>query len=350
MTNLNTSHITIIAHNIDIVKSENAIIPAQKTAKTREKEEKILQKWSEKKLLATEIAKKLFKIGLVERGERMQLCSDIIEYTYCPDCGKWHVRKANLCRDRFCPICTWRLSLQRFGEMMKLLETINNTDGEHIRTWSLVTLTCKNCKLENLRETMETMSKAWNLTTAQRKLRPYFYGWARNAELTLNEKTREVHPHYHVLVAWYEDKSSLMIDKWMNACAKYGLKVSYKAQNATPINHWRGAEIPTEHESTELPKEFTKAVLETFKYSVKGSDLDQMTLKEFKEVVEQYARTRLISYGGNIKKLVADLRLNMEEVADDDIKLPLCRDCGSIELERLVYKWSFGDKAYTSLM
>ena len=350
MTNIQVPHISIIADNIEIVKGNISAISAQKTTKTREKEEKILQKWAEKKLLSHEIAKKMYKIGQFERGDRMQLCSDMIEYTYCPDCGRWHVKRANLCRDRFCPICSWRLSLQRFGEMLTLINKINETDGHNIKSWSLVTLTCKNCRLENLRDTMMLMSKAWNLTVTQRKVRPYFYGWARNAEITLNESTREVHPHYHILVAWYEDRSQTLIDKWIHACVKYGLDVSYKAQNASPINHWRGNEIPVEHEGTELPKEFTKAILETIKYSVKGSDLDKMTLGEFKNVVEQYARTRLISYGGRIKELVADLRLNMDEIKDEDIKVPICRDCGSVDLERLVYKWSFGNKAYSSLM
>lgn len=335
VVNVNAPSVIIISQNREKVKSE-----------TEEKTAKNLEKWAEKKIKSKKIALKLRQIGEEKRSKRMYFCADVLEYTHCPDCNSWHIKRANLCRDRFCPTCSWRLALQRFGEMQKLLSVISERDGKSIKGWSLVTLTVKNCKLDKLSETMENMSEAWKLVVNQRKLKPCFYGWAKSTELTLNERTREVHPHYHVLIAWYDNAEELLIHKWIHACLKKGLKVDIKAQNAQQVNYWKGNETPVEHCDSKVPEDFTKAILETFKYSVKGSDLESMSLKEFKAVVQQYARKRLISYGGKIKEYVKELRLEMEEVKDEDIQLNICRDCGAIELEKVAYKWAFGQNAY----
>lgn len=332
------------------VNAPSVIIISQKgqevKSKSDEKIAKKLEKWSEMKQKSKKIAIKLRNIGEEKRSKRMFFCADVLEYTHCSDCNTWHIKRANLCRDRFCPTCAWRLSLQRFGEMQKLLNVISARDGQRIKGWSLVTLTVKNCKLDKLAETMEQMSEAWKLTVNQRKLKPCFYGWAKSTELTLNERTREVHPHFHVLIAWYDIAEQILINKWIHACVKKGLTVDVKAQNAQQVNYWKGNDIPVEHCKSEVPEDFTKAILETFKYSVKGSDLETMSLKEFKLVVQQYARKRLISYGGYIKEYVKELRLNLEEVKDEDIQLNICRDCGALALEKIAYKWAFGQNAY----
>lgn len=338
VVNVNAPSVIIISQDKTVVKTQNSSIIEQN-----------LQKWVEKKHLSKKISIKLRRIGEEKRSIRMYYCADVLEYTKCNACNAWHIKRANLCRDRFCPTCSWRLSLQRFGEMKKLLSVINDKDGYNIKGWSLVTLTVKNCNLNDLSETLDKMSEAWKLTVNQRKLKPCFYGWAKSTELTLNERTREVHPHYHILVAWYDVADKLLIDKWLSACTNKGLTVDIKAQHAQQVNYWRGHETPTEHIKSEVADDFTKAVLETFKYSVKGSDLDSMSLKEFKTVVQQYANKRLISYGGKIKEYVKLLRLNMEEVKDEDIQLNVCRDCGAFELEKVAYKWAFGLKAYVKI-
>ena len=337
--------VIVNAPSVIIISQEDIKVKGQKEEKTEEK----LEKWAEKKIKSKKIAIKMRQIGEEKRAKRMYFCADVLEYSHCNECDTWHIKRANLCRDRFCPTCSWRLSLQRFGEMQKLLNVICERDGEKIRGWSLVTLTVKNCKLDKLSETMETMSEAWKLTINQRKIKPCFYGWAKSTELTLNEHTREVHPHYHVLIAWYEKADKLLISKWINACAKKGLKVDIKAQNAQQINFWRGNDVPVEHYDSKVPEDFTKAILETFKYSIKGSDLESMSLREFKAVIQQYARKRLISYGGKIKEYVKELRLEMDEVKDEDIELNICRDCGALELEKVAYKWAFGQNAYIKI-
>jgi plasmid rolling circle replication initiator protein Rep len=190
------------------------------------------------------------------------------------------------------------------------------------------------------------MAKAWNLTKQQRDIKPYMVGWARSVEITYNEDLKTFHPHYHCLIAWKNgNNGSLLINKWLQACNKYGLIANIKAQNVTPVQHLKNENGETVEVSQELPKEFTKAILETFKYSIKTSDIETMPLKAFKSLVEQYGGKRLIAYGGIIKDVARSKRA-LEDNINDDIEIESCKNCGSNELEQLIYKWSFGTKAY----
>lgn len=308
---------------------------------------KKVSKWQSKKIQSLRVAEKLNAIGEYRRSERMKQCGDILDYTYCPDCGQYHIKKANLCRDRFCPVCSWRLSLQRYGQMKNLMYNIMTAYPE-ITDWSLVTLTVKNCYLDDLHDTMQKMSRAWNLAITQRKVRPNLFGWARSVEITFNEDTRQFHPHYHIIIGWWSEMSQKLINKWLSACNKYGLIVSIKAQNAeqiTSITQHNGQTI----ENTEINEDFTKAVLETFKYSVKGSDIDKLNVAEFRTVLKQYGNKRLIAYGGKIKEYARLQETEMETVQDEDNDIRICRNCGNIDIERIIYKWSFGTNTYEIL-
>lgn len=333
-TNLN-SPIIIITNNI-----ENVNIDTESTIKrTFSKNEK----WKEKKMKSLLISQKLQAIGETRRAERMKNCGDVLEYSLCKECGEYHIKKANLCRDRFCPACSWRLSLQRYSEMKRLLMNIENAYPE-ITDWSLITLTVKNCYIDDLNEIMQKMSRAWNLAISQRSVRPVLFGWARSVEVTFNEDTRELHPHYHILIGWWENRSEDLIRRWMNACSKYGLIANIKAQNAQKITYYK-AENGNIKTDTDLPENFTKAVLETFKYSVKGSDLEKMKVSEFREIVNQYSNKRLVAYGGKIKEYAKLLKIETDKVQDEEY-IKICKNCGAPELEQLIYKWSFGTNAY----
>lgn len=334
--------------HINASNSVFIITDNDKSVNTQNTELKTNQKWEEKKLKNAIIAQKMRKIGYKKRGERMSSCGDILDFRYCEECGTWYIKKANLCRDRFCPICSWRLSLQRYKEMREVISTINGTPN-NITNWSLITLTCKNCEAGQVSETLSLMAKAWNLTKQQRDIKPHIVGWARSVEITYNAKSSTFHPHYHCLIAWSNSNNgTLLLNKWLLACKKYGLIANIKAQHVAPIQHFLNENGETLEVSQELPNSFTKAILETFKYSIKTSDIETMPLKAFKNLVEQYGGKRLLAYGGIIKDVARSKRA-LEDTITDDIEIDTCKHCGSQELEQLIYKWSFGTKAYERL-
>lgn len=306
-----------------------------KTSGNNEAEEK-LKKWAEHKKISDKIAQKLFCLGYEKRAKRMQECADFIEYKYCADCGKFMVKRANLCRDRFCSTCQWRLSLQRYGAMSRILDTLSNAYPE--ASYSLVTLTVQNCKPQELAKTLDKMGEAWHLVLNQRKLKPLLLGTARSVELTYNARTKELHPHYHVMVAWYNKadsaNTSKLIEYWLKAATKKGLVANIKAQHAADVEAENG-------------EAFEKAVLETFKYAVKSKQLQDMPNAVFSEVVRQWANKRLVAFTGKIKAYAKLTEAeSMEEVQNDEIQLSPCKCCGSINTHAYAFKWAFGIDKY----
>lgn len=315
----------IITQNREIVKSCD-----NEAAKEK------LKKWAEHKKISDKIAQKLYALGYEKRAKRMQECADYIEYKYCADCGKFMVKRANLCRDRFCSTCQWRLSLQRYSAMSRILDTLSNAYPE--ASYSLVTLTVQNCKPQELAKTLDKMGEAWHLVMNQRKLKPLLLGTARSVELTYNARTKELHPHFHVMVAWYnkEDSSNTaqLIEYWLKAATKKGLTANIKAQHAADVVDKSGIG-------------FEKAVLETFKYAVKSKQLQDMPKEVFTEVVRQWANKRLVAFTGKIKEYAKLTEAeSMEEVQNDEIQLSPCKCCGSINTHAYAFKWAFGLNKY----
>lgn len=325
-TEANNILYTILNHCTIIIQNNEKVNPAIT----------ISEKWKEKKQNSLKMAFKMKKAGFEERSKRMELCGDYLKYTICKDCGKAHVKKANLCRDRLCPMCSWRLSLQRFGAMKEILITLRNAHPEY--TYSLVTLTVKNCSVEKLSETISLMSKSWNLCLQQRSIKNILAGSARSLEITYNKKTHEVHPHYHIIAAWAteEPKGDMLAAQWLKATNKNKLIATVQAQNAQTI-------------MKEDDNNLTKSILEAFKYSVKGSQFLDMPMKEFKTVVSEISGKRLTSYTGIIKEYAKKLDVEMETIKDEEIEAKICRDCGSFALDEIILKWSFGDNDYIKI-
>ena len=123
-----------------------------------------------------------------------------------------------------------------------------------------------------------------------------------------------------------------VIKAWIESAKKEGLTANAKAQNAQDLR-----------EKEDKGQTMAGAICETFKYAIKSKDLDEMPLNEFRALVDGLSGKRLISFGGIIKELAAEMRLEMETVDDSDEEetVEICNKCGNSSLEKLIYKWSF---------
>ena len=292
------------------------------------------KKWVEHKRQIPLMADKLSAIGQHARAARMRMCSDTIRYDYCPDCGKYHVERANLCRDRFCPVCSRRLALKRFAIMIQIVDELRKTFPD--ARWSFVTLTVKNCNPEYLTETINDMAKSWDKLARRKKFRETVAGWARSLEVTYNRRTRELHPHFHILVMWKEGRAperGYISGTWLDLVKTFA---SPLAQNEQDIGSYN--ETPADD-----PEAVMGAVLETYKYSVKSADLKQMPLSDFQKLDAYIKGRRLVAFGGAIREKAAQLKAEAQmEVAGDDRdeeEIKACADCGSLALIHCVGKW-----------
>lgn len=323
---------------------------AEEISKNREKnhensfDKRYGAKWDRKKQSAKEMAKRMREIGEVTRAIRMENCAEIVGGTVCQSCGQMHVQYANLCRDRFCPICKWRLSMQRFRVMYEIIEGLRSEYPES--PWQFVTLTCQNCTPYDLGPTMDEMSRVWNNITTSKKFKAMVAGWARSTEITYNAKMGTLHPHFHILLMYHElgEVNDYVIKRWLKGMT---LKTNEKAQNAEEII-WSTedeTEIGWKIDQDPEDEKAIGAILETFKYATKDSEILDLPVGIFWYVTRALANRRLVSYGGLIKEYAKERNIIIPDQAEegDHNDITECVKCRSRDLIEVLGKWT-GDR------
>lgn len=248
---------------------------------------------------------------LAERAEKMMMCGTIIEIT------DEKVSSANFCRQRLCPMCQRRRSLDVAQKTRKIVDEMINKSK---RKFLHLVLTVPNVSAAELPETIGMMYKASSEMFRSEKLRNKFKGVMRCLEVTYNKRIgyvsgdvdgslevcgRAFHPHLHCLVA---------------VGSSYGSGKNYIKQTEL-LDLWRSY-MGNAH-ITQLHIEKVKddgAISEVAKYCVKPLELDELPPYEMRAVLEAlhevlYGR-RLIQLYGEFKETARRLKINME--ADDN--------------------------------
>ena len=282
-------------------------------------EQNVNKQYSAKKRESKIIAGKLEEMGLHNRAQRMSVCSEIIEMAYCPTCGKIHVVSAKLCRDRLCPICQRKLAMKRYHDMCAVMEILKVKESQI----SFITLTVKNVWGSELAKTIQRISDGWGRWSRQ-KIFAKAEGWAKSLEITFNTKTKQWHPHLHIMVIWqageFPPPAWEISTTWQMAC-----RLPYKVViDIRDVYNKKGGQA--------------SAALEACKYSLKTSSLlKNVPDKEWKALIYAIGGVRMVSYGGSVKKARAKLKIKDEEIKEE--KIMVCKKCGT-NLETELYKWA----------
>lgn len=167
------------------------------------------------------------------QAQRMRECSKVLEHGWVIESTETGVcrlklKSAQFCRVRHCPICQWRRALMWVARFYHAFPKIY-ADHPKLR-YVMLTLTVRNCRVSDLRQTIGDMNKGWQRLT-QRKLWPAV-GFVRSLEITRG-KDGLAHPHFHCLLAvepgYFTGRKYLSTAKWARAWADV-LRVDY-----TPI-------------------------------------------------------------------------------------------------------------------
>ena len=294
-----------------------------------------VNKFTEKKQKSLIIGNKLIATHdkkLIKRGYRMIECSTELNFKFCPECGETHIHKTNLCRDRLCPVCSWRLSLKRYAVMLQMMSYI---DVEQYDA-AFLTLTVKNCKADQLAATIKAMSRAFSNIT-KLKLWKNVAGFAKSVEITYNKQMYTMHPHMHILLLMEKGTYHNYIMPEIKEAWRRQLKVDYH-----PIIDLR--EVKAYNDNVDI----TAAVLETFKYAVKSKDLEDMPIRDFKSFAYQINGLRLISFGGILKDIKQAICTDLDDLTEDEQEVIKCKNCGS-DMQLAMYQWSFGTAYYKQI-
>lgn len=127
----------------------------------------------------------------------------------------------NYCKHRQCPICEWRRSQRTCAEMHQLFDRYPSLA---VGKWLFLTLTVRNCSTQDLRETLDRMTGAF-----QRLIRRTFWqqnvlGAIRFTEVSIGQSEPDTaHPHFHCLLlvrpSMFAGIHYMSEERWANAWA-----------------------------------------------------------------------------------------------------------------------------------
>lgn len=295
--------------------------------------------WSGKKINTLELSSSYKRIGYDKKSFRVGECGDYLEFRLAAN-DTLKLTKANFCKVRLCPMCSWRRSLKIFGQVSKVMDYVEeNYNYKYI----FLTLTLKNCCGENLKDTLDLMTKAFNKLSERKAFKQAVKGYFRSLEITYNKENDTYHPHFHMILAvdnnyFTNSRVYLSQENWTNLW-KSCLKVNY-----TPIVDIR-----------KLRENQGKEVAEVAKYTVKADDFlirdekgnikENLTDEVVKTLDTALHRKRLTAFGFKFKEI--HKKLNLDDAEDGNlIKTDNEELRGDLTDIILRYQWNIGIKNY----
>lgn len=276
------------------------------------KNEKV-RPWREHKMSTVQLAESYKRLGY-KKSYRVADCGSFLEFKRIESELKLH--KANFCKVRLCPMCSWRRSKKIFGQVSKVMDkALEENDYRFL----FLTLTCANVSGEDLANQLDELFKAFNLLTKRKSVKLAVKGWFRALEVTHNLVNDTYHPHFHVILAvnksyFTDSKQYLKQEQWTQLW-KDSLKIDY-----TPIVDVRAFK-------TDSKTSVAKSVAETAKYTVKSNDFiirdangdidEEMTDSAVYVLENALANRRLVAFGGRFKEI--HKLLSLDDAEDGDL-------------------------------
>ena len=259
-------------------------------------------------------------------ASRVSFCSQILEFGLVPDEDygslKMKLRNARFCRVRHCPVCQWRRSLRWKAKAYKVLPKIVEAYPTH--RWIFLTLTVKNCQIDELQSTLTEMNQAFRRMT-RRKIWPAV-GWLRSTEVT-RSRDGTAHPHLHnllLLKPGYFGRNYINQAGWVKIW-RQAMKLDYD-----PILDCR---------AVKRGKQPMQLVPELLKYCTKESDMTA-DREWFLELTRQMHKMRCVATGGVLKEYLKELEAEPEDLIGEG-------DTPEEEDEaKLYFAWKRREKQY----
>ena len=287
-------------------------------------------KHATKKLINNNYIIKLQKCGFNKIAEEVLHCGDYLTFSLQEHImtseQRRRLKRANMCKNRFCSYCNWRRSLNLTDELRRALEHIKKQRQIEIL---FLTLTAKNEPIERLRETIKYMNNAFHKMQRTKRFKSSILGYIKAIEV-LGSKTPsgQSHVHFHCLLVvpsyYFKTKYYIKHSEWVEMWQK-ALRVDY-----TPIVDVRRIKAKGNWSAEK------SASKETIKYSIKHTDLTSRTDEDFTHIINQTKGMRFISTGGILKEMI-----NLQRIEDAKIKQE--PDPYWYEIAEEIYQWMNGD-------
>ena len=137
------------------------------------------------KLKSEQLEKIFASLQNYNKAEKIHYCSTYLEFLYNQSKNDLKLKKINSCKYRLCFVCNWRKSLKIYSFMRQCYNEIYKRDKK--TRFLFLTLTNKNCTLEDLPETVDTVLKSF-IKFRKRKELKFLKGCVRSLEITIDRE------------------------------------------------------------------------------------------------------------------------------------------------------------------
>ncbi len=283
-----------------------------------------LEKYTSKKHRTFTLADSYERLGYETKSQRVRQCGSFLSFAREVRPGlemsKPRLYWANFCKDRLCPMCSWRRSVKLFENLARIIDVTGTN-----YTYLLLTLTVPNVPADELRLKIDELLSGFHRFMDYKEISRMCLGWSRTLEVTRNTRRNDYHPHIHVLIAAPKSycnsklyvRQPRLLELWQRAMKDD----SVKFVNIKLVKDFHG-------EIAEDNKKLMGAVKEVSKYTVKDSDYlycpnDWELTDEIVQTLAHALRGRRLHALGGVFKEISQT-LNLQDPETDEVDLTDC--------------------------
>ena len=281
--------------------------------KNEEKKQTILSKCTDKKLKNPKFSDYIKPFISNTNLERINDCGSFLMFLGDMELENIKLHKSNFCGNRFCPMCSWRLSCKESLEISILMEHLRKEENKE---FIFLTLTTPNVRDYELEQSIKDYNKSFERLMKRKEVKSIVKGYIRKLEVTYQKEkyiTKDLwkrkkeyyqnkglsigdeepnyntyNPHFHVVIAvnksyFTDTKQYINRDRWLEL--------------------WRSVTGDNRITQVDIKKAKSnnyKEVYELAKYSAK--DTDYLVNREvFKTFYKALKGKQLIVFGGMFK-------------------------------------------------
>lgn len=262
-----------------------------KKPKNQQLKNNILEKCTGKKLKNPKFSNYIEPFVSKKMLELINGCGDLLAFLSDFEMENKKLYKGSFCKNRFCPMCSWRMSCKDSLKISILMEHLRK---EESKEFIFLTLTTPNVEGDKLEEEIKKYNKSFDKLMKRDEVKRITKGYIRKLEVTYNsdmssKSYNTYHPHFHVVIAvnkTYFKKGDLYINqqRWLDL--------------------WKestGDKSITQVDVRKIKANNLKEVYELAKYSAKDSDY-LISKSVFAFFYKSLKGKRLVVYGGLFKE------------------------------------------------
>lgn len=303
--------------------------------------------WRAKKQENLVYANYLNELGYL-KAKNVRECGEVLQFAIDEN-GQFKLHNTWFCKSRLCPMCAWRRRLELVTETSTILDRALLADSKS--EFLFLTLTLKNAELGDLKLVLQQLHKGFYRLMKYKRISNITKGYIRATEITINRKTKQYHPHLHIMLMVPKDysrrkqyKRYVPQEEWV-ALWRRALRVNYDP--VVNIKKVRSRKRKNGTESGELA-----AAKEVAKYQVKSKEYLTGQVKSdlvyLDELEGALRNTRQFGYGGLLKEIRKQL-LDEEESENGKQKLDHIEseiDDDGIARPTIMFKWAWALSNY----